>query len=203
MRAPRHAVAVDVEIAAEFAPGFEIGRRHHLAAIELARIVPTEWRGETGVHADVEIEHDENRRLQPLGQVERERAEFEGLAGAVGQQQHMLGVAVRSEGAGQHVRLLRARRHAGRGPAALDVEHHRRNFGEIGEAEKLLHQRDARPGRRGEGAGAVPAGADHHADRGDLVLGLNDRVALLAGRLVDPQPRAILLERLGERGRRA
>ena len=33
------------------------------------------------------------------------------------------------------------------------------------------------PGGRGERARAVPAGADDHADRGDLVLGLHDRVA--------------------------
>ena len=48
------------------------------------------------------------------------------------------------------------------------------NLGVIGEAEEFLHQRDAGAGRRGEGARAVPAGADHHADGGDLVFRLHD-----------------------------
>ena len=96
------------------------------------------------VHADVEIEHDEDGRLQSFGEVERARAEFERLAGSVGHQQDMLRVAVRGEGAGEEIRLLRAGRHAGRGAAALDVEHDDRDLGEIGEAEELLHQRNAR-----------------------------------------------------------
>ena len=76
--------------------------------------------------------------------------------------------------------LLRARRHAGRGPGALHVEHHRGNFGEIGEAEEFLHQRNAGAGGGGEGARAVPAGADHHADRGEFILGLDDGEFVLA-----------------------
>jgi hypothetical protein len=74
--------------------------------------------------------------------------------------------------------LLGARRHAGGGAAALHVEDHRRDFGEIGEADELLHQRDAGTGGGGEGARAVPAGADDDADRGQFVLGLHDGVAL-------------------------
>jgi hypothetical protein len=31
------------------------------------------------------------------------------------------------------------------GPGALHVEHHGRNFGEIGEPQEFLHQRDAGP----------------------------------------------------------
>ena len=98
-------------------------------------------------------------------------------------------------------RLLRARRHAGRGPAALHVEDHRRQLGEIGKADEFLHQRDAGSGRRGEGAGAVPGGADHHADRGELVLGLDDGVALPAGFRIGAEAAAMLRERLGHRGR--
>ena len=134
------------------------------------------------VHADVEVEHDEHRRLQPLGEVEGEGGEFERFAGAVRDQQHVLGVAVRGEGAEQEVGLLGAGRHAGRRPAALHVEDDHGDLGEIGEAEELLHQRDAGAGGRGEGARAVPAGADHHADRRDLVLRLHDREVLLARR---------------------
>ena len=101
------------------------------------------------------------------------------------QQQDMLGVAVRGIGADGQVRLLGPRRHAGRRAAALDVEDHRGDFGEIGEADEFLHQRDARAGGRGEGARAVPRRADDHADRRELVLGLDDGVAVLAGDRVD------------------
>ncbi len=115
----------------------------------------------------------------------------------------MLGVAVRGVGAGQHVGLLGARRHAGRRPTALDVEDHRRNLGEIGQPEELLHQRDARTRGRREGARAVPAGADHHADRGQLVLGLDDGELVLLGLGIHPHALAVALECLGERrGRR-
>ena len=46
------------------------------------------------------------------------------------------------------------------------------------------------------------ARADHHADRRELVLGLHDRVAVLAGRRVGAELAAVLRERLGERRRR-
>ena len=140
-------------------------------------------------------------RLQALGEVEGVGGKRERLAGPVGDQEDMLGVAVRGVGADEEIRLLGAGRHAGRGPAALHVEHDHRNLGEIGEAEELLHQRDARAGGGGEGARAVPAGADDHADRRDLVLGLEDGVVLLPGR-VDAEAGAVPLERLGDRGRR-
>ena len=125
----------------------------------------------------------------------------EALVRVGGQEHHVLGVAVRGVGGGQEIRLLRPRRHAGRGAAALDVEDHRRDLGEIGEAEELLHQRDAGTGRGGEGAGAVPCRADHHADRGELVLGLDDRVAVLAGDRIDAVAGAVLAEGLRQRGR--
>ncbi len=151
------------------------------------------------VHADVEIDHDEDRRLQPVGEIERLRAEFERLRRVLGKQQHVLGVAVRGVGAGDDIGLLRARRHAGRRPGPLHVEHDGGNFGEIGEAEKFLHQRNSRPRGRGKGARAVPAGADHDADRSELVLGLDDREFVLLGVGIDAQPAAVTGEGFGER----
>ena len=168
------AVAVDVEIAAELLAGVEHLGGHHLAAVVFAGVVPCERMAEPVVHADVEVEHDEDRRLQAVGEVEGLRAELERLLRILGEQQHVLGVAVRGIGAGDDVALLRARRHAGRGAGALHVEQHRGDLGEIGEAEELLHQRDAGAGGGGEGARAVPGGADHDADRGQLVLALDD-----------------------------
>ena len=153
------------------------------------------------IHADVEIEHDENRRLQPLGEVEGARRELEGFARTVRDEEDMLGVAVRGEGAQEKIRLLGAGRHAGRRSAALDVEDDDRDLGEIGEPEEFLHERDARPRGRGEGARAVPASAHRHADGGDLVLGLDNGVVLPARRRIDAKPGAIALEGFGQRGR--
>ena len=167
----------------------------------LRAVVPLQRTAEPVVHADVEIGHDEDRRLQPVGEVERLRGHLEGFGRVLGEQQHVLGVAVRGVGAAQQVALLRARRHAGRGTGALHVDDHGRNLGEVGEAEELLHQRDAGAGGRREGARAVPARADHHADRGELVLGLDDGEAVLLV-AVGAVARAMALERLGERGRR-
>ena len=154
------------------------------------------------VHADIEVEHDEDRRLQPVGEVEGGGGELERLGRVLGKQQHVLGVAVRGVGAGDDVGLLRSRRHAGRGAGPLHVENHRGYFREIGEAEELLHQRDAGAGGGGEGARAVPGRADHDADRGELVLGLHDGEFVLFGRRIDAHALAVARERLGERRRR-
>jgi hypothetical protein len=192
-----NAVAIDVEVAAEIGAGVERFARHHLAAVVLAAVVPGEGAAQPLVHADVEVAHDEDRRLQPFGEVERLRRHLEALAGVFGKQQDVLGVAVRGVGAGEHVGLLRARRHAGRRAAALDVDQHRRDLGEVGEADELGHQRDAGAGGGGERARAVPAGADDHADRCQLVFGLDDAVALLAGDRVGTQLLGIALEGFG------
>ena len=114
----------------------------------------------------------------------------------------MFGVAVRGVGAARMSRLLGAGGHAGRGPRALHVDDHRRDLGVVGQPDELVHQRDAGTRRRGEGARAVPAGADHHADGGQLVLGLQDAVVLLAGLGILAVLLAELLEGVHHRGGR-
>ncbi|OIQ65970.1 hypothetical protein GALL_524670 [mine drainage metagenome] len=149
-------VAVDVEIPAKVAAVLEHLRRHHLAAVVLAGIVPLQRAAEPVVHANIEIEHDKNRGLQPLGEVEGGGCEFERLGRILREQQHMLGVAMGSIGAGEDVALLGAGRHAGRWAGALHVHDHGRDLGEVGEADEFLHQGDAGAGGGGEGARAVP-----------------------------------------------
>ena len=109
---------------------------------------------------------------------------------------------MRCVGSGDDIRLLGAGRHAGRRPAALHVEDHRGDLGEIGEAEKLLHQRNAGAGSRGEGTRPIPRRADHDAERGKLVLGLDDGEAVLAGFRIDAVARAMARECFGKRGGR-
>src|ERR1700677_4690429 len=111
-RAGRNAVAVNVSVAAKFARRFELLAAEHFAAVVGTRIVPLERGGEMRIHAYVEIQHDEHQRLQALSEIKRARAEFERLAWPVGDQEHMLGVAVRCEGCSEKVRLLGARWHA-------------------------------------------------------------------------------------------
>ena len=72
--------------------------------------------------------------LQPVGEIERLRRNLERLGRVLREQQYVLGVAVRRVGGAEDVALLGARRHAGRGPGALHIEDHRRNFGEIATA---------------------------------------------------------------------
>ncbi|OIQ79745.1 hypothetical protein GALL_385050 [mine drainage metagenome] len=164
-------------------------------------VVPGEGLAQAIVHADIEIEQDEHRRLQALGEIEGLGAQLEALVGILGKKQHVLGVAVRGVGAGEQVGLLGARGHAGGRAAALHVEDHRGDLGEVGQAEEFLHQGDARAGGGGEGARAVPAGADHHADRGQFVLGLDDGVAGCAVVRIGAVLAAISGEGFDHRGR--
>ncbi len=201
-RAPGNAIAIDIEIAAEILARIQHLGGHHLAAIVAATVVPVEGLAQAIVHADIQIEQDKHRRLQAVSQVEGLGTEREALVGVFGKQHHVLGIAVRSVGAGNQVRLLGARRHAGRRAAALHVEDHRRHFGKVGQAEKLLHQGNARAGCRGEGARPIPRGADHHADRGQFVLGLDDGITRHAIIGICPVLAAVAAEGLDHRGRR-
>ena len=63
---------------------------------------------------------------------------------------------------------------AGAGPHPLDVDDHDRDLGEVGQADELGHERDARPGGGRQRPGPGPARADGHADGRQLVLGLDD-----------------------------
>ena len=114
----------------------------------------------------------------------------------------MLGVAVRRVRREQQVALLGLGRHAGRRAAALDVEQHGRDLGEVREADELLHQRDA--GARGgrERARAVPAGADDHPDRRELILGLDEGETVAAGVGLGAKAPAVPGVGLGQRRRR-
>ena len=76
------------------------------------------------------------------------------------------------------------------------------HLGVVRQAGELAHQRDAGAGGRRHRPRARPAGADHHADRRDLVLGLDDREGRLAGLLVDAVLLHVADQRLGQRRRR-
>ena len=114
----------------------------------------------------------------------------------------MFGVAVGGMGAGEQVRLLGAGGHAGGRPHPLHIDEHRRNFGEVGQAKQLGHQRDARARGGGEGAGPVPRGADDDADGRQFVLGLDDGHPHPAGIRLHPVFPGVVTEGLDDRGGR-
>ena len=205
-RAVGDGVVIDVLVAAPV-PALDVLEllqllgAQHLAAVVHVRVVPGERLRHPVVHADVEVGHDDDGRLQALGEVEGLRAHREAFRRVGGEQQHVLGVAVRGVGAGDDVGLLRARRHARRGAAALDVEQHHRHLGEVGEPQELAHQRDAGAGGGRERARAVPAAADGDADGRQLVLRLHD-AEQPPPVLGDAQALGVALVGLGQRGRR-
>ena len=141
---PGDAIAVDILVTAEILAGFQFFGRHHLAAVIAARIVPDERLAQALIHADVQIGHDKDRRLQAVGEIEGRGRMFEAFERILRQQQHMLGVAMRGIGAGNQVRLLGAGGHTGRWAAALDIDDGDRYFSKVGQADEFSHQRNAR-----------------------------------------------------------
>ena len=135
------------------------------------------------VHPQVEVGGHENRRLELLGEVQgfdRHRVAFLDRA----RDQHDVpAVAMAQEVQFQDVALAGSGGQAGARAHALDVDDHDRNLGEVGQADELGHERDPGPRGRRQRPGPGPAGADGHADGGQLVLGLHDRERLLAVRL--------------------
>ena len=89
----------------------------------------------------------------------------------------------------------------GRGPDALDVPDHARNFDVVAQPGKFRHQRDARPGGRRHRTRARPACANHHADGRQFVFRLHDREGRLAIR-TDAMLLHVVDQRLNQRRRR-
>ena len=125
------------------------------------------------VHAQVEVGGDEDRRLELLGQVEGLDGQRVALLDRAGDQDDVAAVAVAEQVELEDVALAGPGGQAGARPHALDVDDHDRDLGEVGQADELGHQRDARPGGRRQRPGPGPAGADGHADGRQLVLGLD------------------------------
>ena len=192
-RAPADGVAVHVAIARKAAQPVQVGGGEHLAAIQgLGGII--EWLGHPVVHAQIEIGEHKDRGLHALCQVEGRLGQLEALLDRTGQQNQVLGIAVGEEGRRKQIGLLGARGHTRRRPAALHDDDDAGNLGVVAQAAELGHQRHAGAGGRGHGARARPACAQHHADGGQLVLGLHHGKGRLAFRR-----HAQLLEQVGGR----
>src|ERR1035438_6357001 len=137
--------------------------------------------GHPVIHAEVEIGHDEDRRLELLGEIESLKAHRKTLFRRTREEQGVPGVAVGEQRGGNEVALLGARGQPGGWADALHVENHRGAFGVIPEPDELRHQRNTRAGRSGHGTGARPARAQRHADGSQLIFGLNDGIGGFAG----------------------
>ena len=116
-----------------------------------------------------------------LGEIEGFDGHGEALFGRAREEHGVLGIAVREDGGGQEVALLGARGQAGGGADALHIEDHGGHFRVVAQADEFRHERDARTGGSRHGARARPAGAERHADGGQLVFRLHDGVGGFAG----------------------
>ena len=166
-------------------------------------VVPLQIVAHPVVHADVQVQHHHHRGLQPVRQVECLHGQFEALVGIGREQQHVAGVTVGGIGSRKDIGLLGTRRHAGGRADALHVEEHRREFGEIGIADELAHERQPGSAGRREGPRPVPGGAEHDTDGRQFIFRLDDAVVACARFAIDPVPLAKRLERIHQRsGRR-
>ena len=124
------AVAIHIFIPGKPAQFLQILGREHLPTPD--RLIRVGKRvGHPVVHAQIEIEHDEDRRLELLGQVERLLRHREALFRRGGEEHRMLRVAMGKDGGGQQIAL----RGAGGQPRgrsdALHIEEHAGNLGVI------------------------------------------------------------------------
>ena len=122
-------------------------------------------------------------QLELLGQVEGVDGDPEAVHQAGRRQHGALDFAVRAVHRQVQIALLVARRHARRRTRALRVDDHAGDLGHTRQAEHLGHQAEARAGRGRHRLLAGVRRAEHHADRRDLVFGLDDGAANL-GQLV-------------------
>ncbi len=168
-----YGVAVDVFVAGEAAELFKLLRVENFAAGDRGCGV-VEGLGHPVVHAEVEVREDEDGGLELLGEIEGLDAELEALFDGAGEEDDVFGVAVREAGDKAEVGLGGAGGKAGGGAGALDVEDDAGDFGVVAEAGELGHKGDSGAGGGGHGTGTSPSCAEHHADGGELVFGLND-----------------------------
>ena len=82
----------------------------------------------------------------------------------------------------------------------MNIPDHGRDFGEIAEADEFGHQADAGSAGGGQGACAGPSCADHHADGGEFVFGLDDGVGSFLGLWIAAGLGGVGDHRFGEAG---
>ena len=193
-----NAVAVYVAVALEAAEPAQVFRAEHLAPRNRFFGIRKSVRHPI-VHAQVEVAHDEDRRLEFFRQVKSLDRHRVTLLNRGREQQDVLGVAVGENGGREDVALGGPRGQARRRSHALDVENHGRHFRVVAETDELRHQRDTRPGGGGHGARARPSRPDHHTDGGQLVFSLDDRERRFPGFGVHPVALHVADQRLAER----
>src|SRR4029453_3630809 len=92
----------------------------------------------------------------------------------------MSSITVRGAVHERDIGLLGSSRQPSRWTATLNNEEDRRDFSVIGEATRLVHERDSGPRSRSHGPRTGPAGANDHSHGGDLIFGLDNGVGLFA-----------------------
>src|SRR6266850_7045774 len=137
-RAIWNAVAVHVAVPLETSKLFEIFGCEHFPAIESLLWI-FEWIGHPVIHAQIEVAHHENRRLESFRKVKRLVTHVETLGDARRQQHDVFCVTMRSINQGQNVGLLGPGRQTCAWPNARDIEDYGWNLGVISKPDEFLH----------------------------------------------------------------
>ena len=137
-RAVAHAIAIDVPVPGEAAQLFQIFGGQDFAAVD-GLVGIGEGIGHPVVHAQVEVGHDEDGSLEPLGEIEGILRHGEALLGGRGEEHGMLRIAVGEDGGGEKVALRGTGGEAGGWAYALHVEEDAGDFGVVAEADELAH----------------------------------------------------------------
>ena len=127
--------------------------------------------------ADHLVEQQDDRRAVGFGQVEGLHGYGKDVLVVRGRQGDDRMVAVRAPAGLVNVALAHVGGNAGGRSAALHVGDHAGDLGHDGVPQSLLHQRKPRAARGRHGLAAGQRGADDGAQRGDLVLHLDELAA--------------------------
>ena len=145
---------------------------NHLSAIHGLVGVGESAAGPT-IHAQVEVAHTEDGRLESLGVVEGAPSVLEALFNGARDEHDVLCIAVAALVEHGNVGLLRPCRQTRRRANPDHVPKHGGDFCKVGQSDEFLHQRNARPGGGGHASTTGPTGTQDHACCRQFIFGLN------------------------------
>ncbi len=129
---------------------------------------------EVTIHAKIKVAHHNNRCLQSICEVKGIGCHGKTFMGILGEEQNIAGIAMRSVCRCQQIGLLSTCGHTGTRPAALDINQHEGDLGEVGKPQEFGHQREPRSGSGRKGTGTAPACTNGNADGSQFIFGLDN-----------------------------
>ena len=127
-RAVGNSVIIHVGISFELADPVQVFGGKNFAAVEFLTFREFKRIRHPIIHAEIEIAHDEDGSLESLCEIERLVSHRVAFFDASGNEDNVLGVAVRTKDHRQDVGLLGSRRQSGTGTDAGNIEDDGRDF---------------------------------------------------------------------------